>query len=522
LRTFRILLGAVVSLLASSLVTRLDAQGRWVAAKCDLKPGHYLVNSGQLYLKSATEAKFDEQRQKDLRDANRVLNQALTSGGQEKNPAAWYYLGRYYLLTNDLSGADTAFNRAQTLKPDCKNDIAGWRQLTWMPTLNAGITAWQAGNTDSAMKAFRAANAMNQDDPRGFKYLATLLYQTGQADSAIYYFRRAAEVSAKDPKLTQERKDALYNMSRIQHSQARREQDSISKIKADSVSPRWAETQASYREYLGLYPNDAEILASYGSTMMQLGKRDSAFAIYNQIISRADSMGPVPLLQVGAEIYQSVPQEPDSAAVYAGCRTEARAAKPVPTAARIRARCDSVTNKALRDYRATSAEAYKLSAKSFEESARLNPYYRDALFNLANTYLVLGDTGKMLPVVQRLVAVDPLNRQSLRLMAFAHSNKGHTDSTIYYLRMADSTLVTDVSMTGFETDSAGAQLKGLIQNLRQSPTTPMKLVFEFVNQKGDVVATQTVDVPAIPAGQGQPFEVKPTGAGIIAWRYHKA
>ena len=65
-------------------------------------------------------------------------------------------------------------------------------------------------------------------------------------------------------------------------------------------------------------------------------------------------------------------------------------------------------------------EGYQLSSKAFEEGARLNPYYRDGLFNLVNTYLVLNDSAKMLPAAQRLVSIDPMNRQSLRLLAFAH------------------------------------------------------------------------------------------------------
>ncbi|HEX9282990.1 MAG TPA: hypothetical protein VF882_04315, partial [Gemmatimonadales bacterium] len=96
----------------------------WLPAACDIKPGHYLVNSGALYLKSAFTTKFADQRAKDLKDANRVLMQALTSGGQEKNPAAWYYLGRYYLIADDLVGADSAFTKALALAPKCKDDIA--------------------------------------------------------------------------------------------------------------------------------------------------------------------------------------------------------------------------------------------------------------------------------------------------------------------------------------------------------------------------------------------------------------
>src|SRR2546430_3483369 len=65
----------------------------------------------------SSDTKFEDQRQKDLKDAYRVLTQAVTTGGQEKNPAAWYYLARYYEFQNDLGGADSTFAKAQELAP---------------------------------------------------------------------------------------------------------------------------------------------------------------------------------------------------------------------------------------------------------------------------------------------------------------------------------------------------------------------------------------------------------------------
>lgn len=485
--------------MASQLAAQSD---RWVAPKCDLKPGHYLVNSGLLYLKNASNTRFEDQKQKDLRDARNVLTQALTTGSQEKNPAAWYYLGRYYILTLDMAGADSALTRAEALKPECQEDIATWRRAMWVPMFNAAVAAWQANNTDSAIKAFRSANAINQDDPQGFKYLASLLYQAGQQDSAVYYFRRTAEIAAKDPKYVQDRKDALFNVARIQHAQG-----------------RLPEAEAAYREYLALYPNDAEILASLGSVLMQTGKRDSALAIYKQIIGRADSVGAIPLFRAGAEIFQGAPPEPDTAAAASSCRAEGRTNRLTP--ARIRVRCDSVKTTMVREHEAATRETYRLAAQAFEEGVRLNPYYRDGLFNLVNTYLALNDSAKMLPVAQRLVGIDPMNRQSLRLLAFAHQRHGRIDSTLHYLRIADSTLIADVTVTQFDPDEQGATLKGAVTNLRTTPSPPLKLVFEFVNVKGDVVATQTVDVPPIAPAETQPIEVKATGPGIVAGRYRK-
>ena len=521
MRTFR----GVGALLLTSLigVSQLGAQGagasaaqtnRWAEAKCDIKPGHYLVNSGLLYLKSATESRFAEQKQKDLRDAQRVLTQALTSGSQEKNPAAWYYLGRYYILTNDAVGADSAFARAETLKPDCKGDIDLWRRFVWAPTFNAGVAAWQANNTDSAIASFKRASALLPNDPTAPKYIATLYYNAGQSDSAMAYFRRAADVAARDPKLAQDRKDALYNLGRIQQSQQ-----------------HLPEAEATYREYLALYPNDADILAPLGSLLMQRGSKDSAFAIYKQIISRGDSMGYIPLLRAGVEISQTVAEEPDTAAAGTICRS---ASKPASTGtgpaaartraaalAKIRARCDSVNKATMREHADNSRESYRLAAQALDASLKLNPYFRETLIYRTNVALGQRDSVLALSLARRLLAVDPMNRTSLRMMAFAQQENGKIDSTVHYLRLGDSTLVGDVTITQFDSTDTGREVKGNVKNPRTTANAPFKLVFEFVNLKGDVVATETVNVPAIQPDQSFDFELKPAGASIAAWRYHK-
>lgn len=497
--------GILMAALAIALPPRAGAQqsNRWAAVKCDIKPAHYLVNSGLLYLKSATETRFDDQKQKDLRDAYRVLTQALTTGNQDKNPAAWYYLARYYVMTQDLAGADSAFRQAETLRPDCAGDITIWRRFVWVPALNAGIAAWQANNPDSAMVAFRQANAILQTEPQGFKYLASLHYNAGQLDSAAVYFRRAADIAAKDEQFAQDRKDALFNLARIQHSQR-----------------RWADAEAAYREYLTVAPNDPDGMAGLGSVLMAAGQRDSALALYQRIIARGDSGGGLPLFRAGVEIYTAVPEAPDTAAAGGSCRTEARTNRQL-TPARIRARCDSVTTRMMREHDATATSTYHLAAQAFEAGIKANPYYRDGLFNLVNTYLQLNDSAAMLPIAQRLVGADPLNRMSLRLLAFAHQRLGHVDSTLYYLRMADSTLIADVTVSEFDPQEQSAAVKGIITNLRTTPSPPFKLVFEFLNPKGEVVTTQSTDVPSIPLQGTHEFDLKVIGAGIQAWRYHK-
>ncbi len=290
MRTLRTLAGILFTVVSVPLAAQQQQQApnRWAEPKCDLKPNNPLVNQGMGYLKSATMGKFEDQKKKDLSDAQRVLTQALTTGGQEKNPAAWYYLARYYVMTDDGQGIDSAFTKAEQLKPDCKGDIDIWRRYVWVPAFNAGIAAWQANNLDSAIKSFRRASGMLPGEPTGLKYIATLYYNTGKGDSALLFFRRAADVAAADPKFAQDRKDALFNLGRIQQSMQ-----------------QLPEAQKTYREYLALYPGDAEIMAALGGVYMQKGAkdstyRDSAFTLYRQIISKGDSLGYYQLYKVGA------------------------------------------------------------------------------------------------------------------------------------------------------------------------------------------------------------------------------
>jgi len=493
---------AAVALAPQAMAQQQPDTHKWAAPRCEIKAGHHLVNSAVLYLKNATETRFEDQKQKDLTAARGVLTQALSTGGQEKNPAAWYYLARYYILTQDLTGADSAFRQAETLKPDCAEEIGIWRRFVWIGVFNSGIGAWQANNTDSAMAWFRRANAIYQGEPTGFKYLASLLYQAGQLDSAVVYFRRAADIAAKDAKWQQDRKDALFNMARIEHSQK-----------------HWAEAQAAYKEYLTVFPNDPEAQASLASVLSQTGQRDSAFAMYRRIIAQGDSVGATSMFRVGVEIFQAVSDEPDTGKAGGDCRTQARTNRLTPV--RIKARCDSVTRGMMREYETAAGVTYRLAAQAFEAGLKVNPYFRDGLYNLMNAYLQVNDSTHVVPVARRLVSVDPMNRMSLRLLAFAHQRVGRVDSTLHYLRMADSTLVADVTLSVFDPQDSTARVKGLVTNLRNKPGQPFKLVFEFLNAQGEALAKQSTDVPELPPQGTHLFEITVAAKGVAAWRYHK-
>jgi tetratricopeptide (TPR) repeat protein len=481
-------------------------QGHWVAPRCDLKPGHYMIKSAMLYLKNAADTRFDDQREKDLGDTQRTLTQALTSGGQDKNPAAWYYLGRYYVVRNDVPGADSAFRKAETLMPACHDDIELWRRnALWVPAFNAGVTALNAQNYDSAIASFRRAIMIYDGEPQTYTTLATTYFNAGQPDSAATFFHLAVEAFSA-PKDSTAKKEATFNLGN-----------------AFYVAHQYDSAVAAYADYLRAAPNDPYALTRLGDVLAASGHLDSAMSVYRQIIAHPDSVDPVSLINTGVSVYNAAPPWPDTAGISTSCRTERQGGRTLTVVQRrrITVGCDSVARQAMTERNAAARTNYQLAAQAFEASLQHAPQSRDGLYNLSNSYMALRDSAKMLEMAQRLVALDPMSRSALRLVAQAWQIRGNSDSALHYVILADSLLPVEVSISSFIPRDSSATIGGLVSNYHEQPSTPHRVAFEFLNSDGSVLGTETIEVPALDAGGTHPFQVRASGTGIIAWRYHK-
>src|SRR5437762_8621575 len=206
---------AAITALCSAVAAPLLAQGGWVTPQppCEISASHFKVNGGVLHLKAAAEK--PDQRNGQLAEARRVLVEAILQDKQDRNPGAWYYLGRYYFETGDAAGADSALARALALAPQCKQDIDGYRRRLWANTLNGGLAAWQGGKEDSAALLFRLAAHLQPGNPKAFVALAGLYAGKDNYDSALAYYRRTAQTAGNDTAIAKDRKDALGNAARI-------------------------------------------------------------------------------------------------------------------------------------------------------------------------------------------------------------------------------------------------------------------------------------------------------------------
>ena len=513
--------------LAVAAPTALRAQGiGFIPASCGIKPNHKLVNSGMEALRNGTNTKFAEQRTKAFKDAERDLTQAVRADGQEKNPAAWYYLGRYYLVVNDFAGADSALTKALALEPKCKDDISLYRRQAWVPVYNTAAAVWQAGNPDSAIVEFRRANQIYRDEPPGFIYLAhlfitrpepdsalkrtnaakyrtdSLVYAT-RMDSAVKYFRLALP-AATDPKYAGDKREAWLNIARVYHSEK-----------------RWDEAAAAYKEFLAAYPNDVQAKANLAELYLRANQRDSAMALYAAIAAHADSASAEDLFGAAGSVLGAIPQTPDTVELDAACGKALKRKTPTLTARQISARCQPAAADTMRKFHALADPLYRLGVQTYQSGLEKNPFYRDALYNLTGISFMLSDTGKALQLAQRLYAVDPLNRLTLAKLAGAWQLVGKKDSALYYITLADS-LPIEITVGKFTTNDQGAAVEGLFTNFHSKPSPPVKVTFELLDGKGNVVASLPQDAPSVEAGANQSFKLRTGQKGVMAWRYKRS
>jgi tetratricopeptide (TPR) repeat protein len=436
---------------------------RYVAPDCGMKAGHFKVSSAATYLKTGIETGNPANRSRALSSGQKVVIEAIEKNDQAKNPAAWYYLGRIYLQQGDLVGADTAFTKAETMMPACKEEISKVRYTGWVPLVNGGIEFVKKQNNDSALALFRQANIIYRDKPAAFLNGGVIFANAGQTDSAIAYWEKASEI-AERTNAVEDRNVSTRNLGAM-YQKAGRHEDAVRVLE----------------KYVSWVPQDAEVKRALAASYRATGKNDKAAALEKE---------------VGA---------------------------PAPAAAAASGSAAAM-NAAIALY---NEKKYAEAAAAFEQIVAKEPYHRDALFGLANSYIGLKNGAKLAATAARLVEIEPMNDEIVRMLAngqrMAKKEAQANKTAIRVLSMP-----VTVSVTQFAPTAAGATITGTAtgreaQTPQGKPVTPapLSLTFEFLDAKGAVVANQQVQVPALKPGASEPIQVTAQAAGITAWRYTK-
>jgi tetratricopeptide (TPR) repeat protein len=509
---------------------------------CDIKAGHFRVSTAIVNLKTAAEKPNTKDRM--LSQTLDVLTRTITGDGQDKNPAAWYYLGRYYVEMGDAGGADSAFDRAEALAPQCRQDIAGYRQTLWRDVVAAGLRNWQENRPDSALRLLRQAGALWPEQPRPFFALGQVFTSQDQVDSAAFYLAKAATLAGSDTAFAESKKDALGSVARLslrrvqgdpaaqrwQH--ARFGRDSIQRLLVvDSMVLSRVEASAASRRARGarLAPADQQAFSRDSAQRAQGVAERRAALVARAAQVAADSAAAQPAFEPAIQAFRgylaAYPDATDAVTGLASLYYQSGRAREAEVAfdAIYPVGGPSDTDVLIEAGRgALRANLFVPATKLLARALDRRPYDRDALLDLSNGYLGLRDSTRLLPTAQRLAAIDPLSRTTMRLLAAGWDLRARRDSAQKYKDLADGGLQLEVDVATFLSDSAGFTLSGVASNGGSTASALQRVTFEFLDAQGAVRATQVIEIPPLPPQGTQALEVQVPGRDLVAWRYRRS
>ncbi len=436
---------------------------RYNQPKCSLKGGgHYLVSSAATYYKSAFDQKDDSRRDQQLAKANEVTKQAITEMGQDQNGAAWYWLSRTYLQQGDVTGADTALTRTETLLPECGEELKSYRNIAFGALIQPAVELLKVGKNDEAIEAFRVVQRMSDASP-SVPYNMAIAFQDAQPDSALKYYQMAADLAGGQAKYSNELNSATFNMAML---------------------------------YLKLGNEESAIAAARKLTALDKSE-DAERTLYSILMRSKDPKNLAEAKQIEQKLLAQA--EADGSI--------------------------SVNDLTRMGIEAFEAEDFLKAANSFQKALAKESWRRDIHYNLVNTFFALKDYPKMLAGAEKELAAEPLGEDLHRLRMVALKESGDTEG-LGKAAIVWAALPVSLKLDPIEPNKDGARVTGVAigrqatdESGRNLPGRSVTVVVEFLDSKGAVVIAKDLVVGTVADGEQKELEVEVKGKGIVDFRY---
>lgn len=397
-----------------------------------------------------------------------------------------------------LKLVDSTMTVVETAKPNCAPLASQLREAAWVQTTNAALQALNAQQYDSAAKLADRGLVVYKKSPLSYYVLATTAQQKGDNARAAQYWPRVIETTANDTaqQSRELRSAALQNLAIIAANGVQgapaAEKPARAKQAADAIRAFLAANPTS--------PDAPRMQATLAQMITLTGDKAALGAVYADQLANPAKYDDLALTNAGVIASQAN----------------------------------------------NAADAAKL----FEAALAKNPMQRDALNNLTASYYTLKQYQAMIPVAQRLIAVDPANPDNPLFLAFAYKGlydaaktpaqkRAYSDSLVKYNRMSQA-MPVKVTFTEFTRGDTRAVLGMHVEALKPGAGTttrtgatrtaaaaagaPKTYAFtvEFLDKSGAVVDTQQVSVGPVAPGQSKATRVESAKGGVVAFRYKMA
>ena len=378
--------------------------------------------------------------------------------------------------TIDLyTAADSAFSIVEKASPECIPVIAQWRQQKpWLNSLNGAINALNAGQLDSAEMLAKRSLVLDRHAPYAYSVLGSIAQQRKNSAAANDYWKQALAAAGTDTIYADVRTKVLYEIASATSDRADAVTGAAKRAAAKEAIKPW-------QDYIAIAHNDlllADAIDNVSRMYVDAGDSASVPAVYAALLANPSKYGEISLVHAGV------------VATRNGHQTDA--------------------------------------LKLFDAALAQNPYSRDAINNLAATYIQNNEFSKAFPLIDRLVTLDPSNPDNQLLYAFAYQGlykgtkdkklqKVYTDSLVYFNNKSDN-MPVKLAVTEFTRRPDLTLLAGTIENRGTTPKT-YSVSFDILDKAGTVISTETTTVGPVAPKKSGTFKITSAKGGAYGYRY---
>jgi tetratricopeptide (TPR) repeat protein len=375
-----------------------------------------------------------------------------------------------------LKFADSLFTIVENAEPKCRNTTLGWRNYKpYADRIKAAYAAIGAGAADTAEKLATRAAILNHSGPQPYDVLWRVAKIRNDEAKEIYFLQLAADKLEGDTLNSAVRSNFLFTLGRMQQEFGDAKTDKAAKDKL------YRDAAKAYLVVLKEFPTGDE----------------ATFAMQGISIS-ANVVGDTAITNAAVAIVKANPEKyTDQTVAQAGVLS-------------------------------TAAGKTADAVLFFGTAAKMNPYFRDYLYNLAAMMYEAKQTTEMIPIVHKLVELDPSNPDDLMLFTYAFSGvqngtkdpavkKAAIDSVMYYGKLSES-MPHRLTYTDFERQANRTLLVGTVEN-RAKDARAFTIEFEFIGKDGAVLQKSTATVATVAPGTTGTFKVDIPIGGVFGVRY---
>jgi tetratricopeptide (TPR) repeat protein len=400
---------------------------------------------------------------------------AVEFGGEKQTRGNLNMPGDKAAQIDLLVTADSLLTLVEAAKPSCHEEISQWREYKpYANRIQAAYAALSANNLDSAVNSANRALIMSKSAPQAYDVLWRAAAAKNDEENQVKYLKIAVEKLAADTANAKIRSNLMFNLGRIQQGFAE-------KATGEKKTALWKGATDAYIQVVKEHP----------------ASQEAPFAINgvsNHWALTQDTSASVAVLVAVKPVM--------------GRLTDMALAQAAIVAVRLQ----------------HNAEAGDL----FKAATTANPYQREYLYNYSATLLELKRFNEMVPVVGKLLALDPSNPDNVLLYAYAYKGmadattdaamkKAYTDSAVVYSTKSDA-MKHKVEIKNFDRGEAATTLDVEIEN-KDKAAKSYTVEVEFLDKTGTVIEKKAVTIgPVAPNAMGT-GKVEISKGGAAGFRY---